>query len=71
MAKHKKPALEIILTTAPLGREVRPGQLHPLGRLHGVGSSVVNALSSEMIVQVRRDSAWHEMRFSRGWSARS
>ena len=41
--KAGRPAIEVILTTLR-GRQVRPGQLHHLGGLHGVGSSVVNAL---------------------------
>jgi DNA gyrase subunit B len=66
MPKLKKPALEVILSTLHSGGKFDQGNYIHSGGLHGVGSSVVNALSSELIAQVRRDGFWHEMRFSRG-----
>ena len=66
MPKHKKPAVEVILTTLHSGGKFDQGNYQHSGGLHGVGSSVVNALSSEMTVQVKRDGHWHELRFSRG-----
>ncbi|MBS2029724.1 MAG: type IIA DNA topoisomerase subunit B [Deltaproteobacteria bacterium] len=66
MPRFKKPAVEVILSTLHSGGKFEQGNYIHSGGLHGVGSAVVNALSSEMIVAVRRDSAWHEIRFSRG-----
>src|SRR5512134_972332 len=67
MPKHKKPALEVILTTLHAGGKFDAGSnyIHS-GGLHGVGSSVVCALSDEMIVRVKRDGQTHEQRFSQG-----
>ena len=53
--KYKKPALELILTTLHAGGKFEQGNYVHSGGLHGVGSSVVCALSSEMTVHVRRD----------------
>ena len=54
--KHKKPALELILTTLHSGAKFGEGDhyIHS-GGLHGVGSSVVNALSRKLTATVRRD----------------
>ena len=53
--KYKKPALELILTTLHAGGKFEQGNYVHAGGLHGVGSSVVCGLSSEMTVHVRRD----------------
>ena len=53
--KYKKPALELILTTLHAGGKFEQGNYVHSGGLHGVGSSVVCGLSSEMTVHVRRD----------------
>ncbi len=67
MAKYKKPALEIIFTTLHSGGKFERGKSYAVsGGLHGVGAAVVNALSSELIVHVKRDGQKYEMRFQRG-----
>lgn len=64
--KHKKPTLELIFTTLHAGGKFSDKNYETAGGLHGVGSSVVNALSEELIVSVRRDGKEYEQRFSRG-----
>ena len=67
MAKFKKPALEVIFTTLHSGGKFERGKSYAVsGGLHGVGAAVVNALSSEMTVQVKRDGQRYEMKFERG-----
>jgi DNA gyrase subunit B/topoisomerase-4 subunit B len=64
--KFKKSALEIVLCTLHAGGKFETGNYIHSGGLHGVGSSVVNALSEELIATVKRDGQTHEMSFSRG-----
>ena len=64
--KHKKPALELILTTLHAGGKFEGKNYQVSGGLHGVGASVVNALSSDMTVTVYRDGFEHQQSFSRG-----
>ena len=66
MPKFKKPALEVILTTLHAGGKFEQGNYIHSGGLHGVGSSVVNALSSELVAQVKRDGKRYEQTFARG-----
>jgi DNA gyrase subunit B/topoisomerase-4 subunit B len=64
--KYRKPALELILTTLHSGGKFEQGNYVHAGGLHGVGSSVVCALSSEMTATVRRDGAEWEQTYSKG-----
>jgi DNA gyrase/topoisomerase IV subunit B len=64
--KFKKSALEVILTTLHAGGKFEQGNYIHSGGLHGVGSSVVNALSEELVALVRRDGAEWKQTFSRG-----
>ena len=61
-----KSALEIILTTLHSGGKFNNNVYKTSGGLHGVGSAVVNALSSEMVVTVSRDGFEWTQTFSRG-----
>ena len=61
-----KSALEVILTTLHSGGKFNNNVYKTSGGLHGVGSAVVNALSSEMIVTVSRDGFEWTQAFSRG-----
>lgn len=61
-----KSALEVILCTLHAGGKFSGKAYETSGGLHGVGASVVNALSDSMVVQVARDKTVFEQRFSRG-----
>jgi DNA gyrase subunit B len=62
----KKSALEVIFTVLHAGGKFEKGNYKTAGGLHGVGASVVNALSTELVATVRRDGAQWEMTFKRG-----
>jgi DNA gyrase subunit B/topoisomerase-4 subunit B len=64
--KTKKTALEVIFTVLHAGGKFESGNYKTAGGLHGVGASVVNALSRELIATVRRDGHQYEMRFKQG-----
>src|SRR6185436_19691169 len=61
-----KSALEVIMTTLHSGGKFDGKAYDTSGGLHGVGASVVNALSEWMDVEVARDKQAHKMRFERG-----
>ena len=65
-AATKKSALEVIFTMLHAGGKFEQGNYKTAGGLHGVGASVVNALSSELRASVKRDGATWEMSFKRG-----
>ena len=64
--KTKKSALETIFTVLHAGAKFEHGNYKTAGGLHGVGASVVNALSKDLVATVKREGALWEMRFKQG-----
>ena len=64
--QYKKPALELILTTLHAGGKFEAKNYFHSGGLHGVGASVVTALSEDLTATVKRDGAEWEQKFARG-----
>ncbi len=64
--KMKKSALEVILTTLHAGGKFEGQNYKTAGGLHGVGASVVNALSSHLVATVKRDGHVYQMEFKQG-----
>jgi len=65
-AEEKLPAVEVVMTMLHAGGKFGKGGYKVSGGLHGVGISVVNALSESMITRVKRDGWLWEMKFERG-----
>ena len=61
-----KPALEVVFTVLHAGGKFGGGGYKVSGGLHGVGASVVNALSEWLRVRVHKNGLIHEMKFARG-----
>ena len=61
-----KPALEVVFTVLHAGGKFGGGGYKVSGGLHGVGASVVNALSESLTARVYKDGNIYEMKFSRG-----
>jgi topoisomerase IV subunit B len=69
--EEKKPGVEVILTTLHAGGKFSGKNYKFSGGLHGVGVSVVNALSSELEVTIRRDAKVYHMAFADGETSSS
>ena len=65
-AQTGRPALEVVFTVLHAGGKFGGGGYKVSGGLHGVGASVVNALSEWLTVQAHKDGKIYEMKFSRG-----
>ncbi len=64
--KYKTSALEIVMTKLHAGGKFQVGAYKVSGGLHGVGASVVNALSEHFIVEVRREATLYRQEYKRG-----
>ncbi len=65
-AEEQMPAVEVVMTILHAGGKFGKGGYKVSGGLHGVGISVVNALSEKMTTRVKRDGYQYEIKFERG-----
>jgi DNA gyrase subunit B len=63
---EKRPTAEIVMTVLHAGRKVQPLELQGFGWLHGVGVSVVNALSEWLKLEIKRDGKVYHQEYRRG-----